>query len=162
MKINKYKLNEIKSMIIDEDKLGNNVKETNKKVFNEAPALMTNYGTSHSRNILNEMARLNKKDDSQSPFPGNNYKIWVQGDNSSHKPPHMHIYYPKDGWEIKVFIGNGQLWQVVSYGNRGKRDMFSDIIRKVQQWFLLDTRMPGRFGTNQEAALHEWDACNDD
>ena len=31
MKINKYKLNEIKSMIIDEDKLGNNVKETIKR-----------------------------------------------------------------------------------------------------------------------------------
>jgi hypothetical protein len=114
------------------------------------------------RNVLNEMARLNKKDGSQSPFPSNKYKLWVQGENSPHKPPHMHVYYPQDGWEIKVFIENGELWQIVSYGNRGRRDTFEDVIKMVKEWFTLPTSMPGRVGTNKDAAENEWDACNDD
>ena len=113
-------------------------------------------------NILNEMARLNKKDGFQSPFPSNKYRIWVQGDNSPHKPPHMHIYFPQGGWEIKVFIETGELWKVVNPGNRGKNDAFVDVIRLVKEWFTLPTTMPGRVGTNQEAAINEWDACNDD
>lgn len=32
----------------------------------------------------------------------------------------------------------------------------------VQEWFKMDTRMPGRVGTNLEAAMNEWEACNDD
>lgn len=114
------------------------------------------------RELLNEMARLNKKDGSQSPFPSNKYKIWVQGDNSPHKPAHMHIWYPQDGWQIKVFIANGELWEVVSHGNRGEKDGFVDVIKMVKEWFAMPTTMPGRVGTNQEAAQYEWEACNDD
>ena len=113
------------------------------------------------REPLLEMARLNKKDGSKSPFPSNKYRLWVQGDNSAHKPPHMHISYSQDGWEIKVYIETGELWQVVSFGNRGRTDRFEDIIKLVKEWFPLTTTMPGRIGTNQEAAINEWDACND-
>lgn len=140
---------------LTESELTGLIHNTLKTVMNEV-INDSNYG----RNILNEMARLNKKDDSLSPFPYNKYQLWVQGDNSPHKPPHMHINYPQEGWEIKVFIESGDLLQVVSYGKRGKMDSFSDIIKMVKEWFKLETKMPGRIGTNQEAALHEWDACN--
>lgn len=140
---------------LTESELTGLIHNTLKTVMNEVID-----GSNYGRNILNEMARLNKKDDSLSPFPYNKYQLWVQGDNSPHKPPHMHINYPQEGWEIKVFIESGDLWQVVSYGKREKMDSFSDIIKMVKEWFKLETKMPGRIGTNQEAALHEWDACN--
>ena len=152
-----------KIVTISEDNFKKTIKESIEMIPNEEPMLELNCdNVSYGRNIINEIARLNKQDDSQSPFPRNKYKIWVQGDNSPHKPPHMHIYFPQDEWEIKVEINNGQLCQVVSYGNRGRKDRFLDIIKKVQDWFQMETRMPGRIGTNQETALYEWDACNDD
>ena len=144
---------------ISEEQIQEIVKKTVKKLLNENLGIMLNQD---GRNTINEMARLNKRDGSQSPFPSNKYKIWVQGDNSPHKPAHMHISYPQDGWEIKVFIQNGELWEAVRLGNRGKTDAFVDIVKMVKEWFRLPTTMPGRVGTNQEAAFNEWDACNDD
>lgn len=144
----------IKKVIrLTEEQLREIVKETAMQVIEKE---------SCGRNILNEMARLNKKDGSQSPFPANKYRIWVQGDNSPNKPAHMHIYYPQDGWEIKVFIETGELWDVINPGNRGQKDEFIDVIKLVKKWFAMPTTMPGRVGTNQEAAKYEWDACNDD
>jgi hypothetical protein len=149
---------------LTEDELEDVVKESFKRVHDEyAVALNDENGNrTIGRNIINEMARLNKKDGPQSPFPSDKYKIWVQGDNSPHKPPHMHINYPQEGWQIKVYIENGELWSVVSYGNRGRNDTFSDVINWVKKWFEMPTTMPGRVGTNQQAALNEWDACNND
>ena len=140
---------------ISTEKLVQTISESIKKVLNESM-------TYNQKVPLNEMARLNKKDGSDSPFPSNKYKIWVQGESSPHKVGHIHIMYPQEGWQIKVFIEDGQLWQVVNPGKRGMSDTFSDVIRNVQTWFQLPTKMPGRFGTNQEAARDEWDACNDD
>ena len=149
-------------IIISESKLNEIVDASIKKVLNDTTVICSNHHDTLGRNILNEMARLNKKDDTRSPFPSNKYKLWVQGDNSPHKPPHMHVSYPQEGWQIKVFIENGELWQVVSFGNRGRTDSFSDIVKMVKEWFTLPTTMPGRVGTNQNAAENEWDACNDD
>ena len=148
-------------LTLTEHTLREMVKEGIDKVLKDESALQANR-VSDSRNIINEMARLNKKDDSLSPFPYNKFRIWVRGENSPHKLPHIHISYPQEGWEIKVDIAHGQLWQVVAYGNRGRKDAFSDIIEMVQEWFKMDTQMPGRVGTNREAAMNEWEACNDD
>lgn len=150
---------EKKVIRINEADLRNIVKESVEQALNDADIMPTQNG---GRNILNEMARLNKKDGSNSPFPSNKYKIWVQGDNSPHKPAHMHISYPQEEWQIKVYIESGQLWQIVNPGKRGANDSFSDVIRQVQKWFKLPTTMPGRVGTNQDAALNEWEACNDE
>jgi hypothetical protein len=150
---------------INELQLREVVKKSVKRVLDENNVIVLNcdYRTNNvGRNIIYEMARLNKKDGSQSPFPSNKYKLWVQGDNSPHKPPHMHVYFPQDGWQIKVYIEDGELCDVVSYGNRGRSDKFIDVIKMVKEWFLLPTTMPGRIGTNQQAAANELDACNDD
>ena len=47
----------------------------------------------------------------------------------------MHVYFPQDGWQIKVYIEDGELWDVVSYGNRGGSDKFIDVIKMVKEWF---------------------------
>lgn len=103
---------------LNEQQLKKVVKESVERVLEESAVLVLNndYKADNSvgRNVITEMARLNKKDGSQSPFPSNKYKVWVQGDNSPHKPPHMHVFFPQDGWQIKVFIENGELWDVVS------------------------------------------------
>ena len=112
--------------------------------------------------VKNETARLNKRDGVQSLFPFDKYKVWVQRDDLPCSLANMHVYHLQDGWEIKVFIQNGDLWQVVNYGNRNKDDGFVDIVMMVKDWFRLSTLMPERVGTNQEAAQYEWDACNDD
>ncbi|MGM9747081.1 MAG: hypothetical protein ACI30H_08995 [Paludibacteraceae bacterium] len=73
---------------------------------------------------------------------------------------HMHISNLQEGWGIKVYIETGELWNVVYFGRRKRRDNFQDIIKLVKLWFSKPTQMPGRIGTNQNAALNEWEACN--
>ena len=115
---------------------------------------------SERKTMIAEMAKINLKDGGDSEFPSNAYRVWVQGDNSPHKPPHMHIKSIQEGWIIRVLLETGKLWSVEAYGNRGENDMFVDVIKKVNTWFKKPTLMPGRIGTNQEAALNEWEACN--
>ena len=109
---------------------------------------------------LFEMAKLNQKDDGMSEFPPNLYRVWVQGEGSPHKPPHIHIKNLQEGWEIRVFIETGKLWSVVRYGKRNRRKGFADVIKRVETWFAKPTKMSGRVGTNQDAAINEWEACN--
>lgn len=109
---------------------------------------------------INEMPKLNFKDSMQSEFPPNAYRIWVQGDNSSHKPAYIHINSFLEGWTIRILIESGELCSVVNYGKRVRNDQFADIVKLVKLWFSKPTCMPGRVGTNQEAALNEWEACN--
>lgn len=118
-----------------------------------------NTGNTDTSTLL-EMAKLNIHESYGSEFPYNAYRIWVQGENSPHKPPHMHIANTQEGWEIKVYINTGELWSVSRYGNRKERDKFTDIINKVKSWFKKPTSMPRRSGTNQEAAMDELEACN--
>lgn len=110
-----------------------------------------------------EISKLNLRDDEMSIFPANRYKIWVHGDNSTHKPPHLHIIDKHDGWEIKYFIENGEIWEIVNSGNVSTKNSnaFNSITKKMKEWFSLSTKMPGRIGTNQETALNEWTACNE-
>ncbi len=109
---------------------------------------------------LLEMAKLNLKDDGKSEFPSNAYRIWVQGDGSAHKPPHLHISSTSEDFEIKVYITTGKLWQVIRCGKRKRTDKFTDVLSKLQDWFKKPTLMPGRTGTNYDAALNEYEACN--
>lgn len=143
---------------ISKGQLNNIIKESVDLALNENAAIDLNHD--EGPQPLAEMAKLNLKDNGSSEFPSNAYRVWVQGDNSPHKPAHMHIRSNQDGWEIKVYIENGELWQVENYGRRNRRDTFSDIIKLVKSWFGKPTCMPGRVGTNQEAAMNEWEACN--
>lgn len=117
-----------------------------------------------NKQILNiepifEMAKLNLKDGSKSEFPSNAYRIWVQGDGSANKPPHLHIRSSSEGYEIKVYIETCTLWEVINQGKHNNKD-FSDVLKMLAVWFKKKTLMPGRNGTNFEAALNEYEACN--
>ena len=107
-----------------------------------------------------EMAKLNIKDGSQSEFPSNAYCIWVQGEDAPFLPPHIHLKDKQEGYEIKLLISDASLFGVDNYGIRDEANLFGDVVTKAKKWFAQETLMPGRVGTNQEAALYEWEACN--
>jgi len=119
-------------------------------------------GKGRQNHLLVEMAKLNLKDGGKSEFPSNSFRVWVQGENSPNKPPHIHISNTQEGYEIKLLISDASLFGVNNYGNRNRSDTFNDVIKKAIKWYAEPTLMPGRVGTNQETALYEWEACNAD
>jgi len=113
------------------------------------------------RQIINEMAKLNIKDGGMSCFPPNAYRVIVQGDNSYKKPPHIHISSVQEGFNIRVYIENGELMSVESYGKRKRSDNFSDILKKVKLWFSQPSTLFKEY-TNKEVASILWTANNKD
>lgn len=113
------------------------------------------------REPLLEMAKLNMKDSGTSLFPSNAYNIIVQGDNSPHKPPHIHVISKQEGYNIRVLIASGELWKVENYGRRGKRDTFQDVIANIKKWLSLPSNIPMAKGdTNQVFAMGLWELNN--
>lgn len=115
----------------------------------------------NQRQPLLEMAKLNMKDGGNSLFPANAYNVIVQGDNSPHKPPHIHVISKQEGYNIKILINSGELWQVVNYGKRNRGDMFVDVVKNIKQWLKETSNVPMAKGdTNQVFALGLWELNN--
>lgn len=113
------------------------------------------------RKPLLEMAKLNMKDGGNSLFPSNAYSIIVQGDNSPHKPPHIHVISKQEGYNIKILIESGDLWQVVSYGKRNRSDAFADVVKNIKYWLKEISNVPMAKGdTNQVFAMGLWELNN--
>lgn len=135
------------------DKIDKIIKESIRKTVNE---ILNDY-----REPLMEMAKINLKDDGTSLFPSNAYNIIVQGDNSPHKPPHIHVISKQEGFNIKILINSGELWQVENYGKRKRNDNFSDIVSKIKEWLSLPSNVPMAKGdTNQAFAMGLWELNN--
>ena len=113
---------------------------------------------SDCREPIMEMAKINLKDGGTSLFPSNAYNIIVQGDNSPHKLPHIHVISKQEGFDIKILIKSGELWQVENYGGRKR---FSDIVYKIKEWLSLPSNIPMAKGdTNQVFAMGLWELNN--
>lgn len=113
------------------------------------------------REPLNEIAKLNMKDSDNSLFPSNDYDVIVRGDNSPHKPPHIYVMSKQEGYNIKILIENGELWQVISYGRRGKTDNFTDVVKDIKEWLSQPSNVPMAKGdTNQIFAMNLWELNN--
>lgn len=113
------------------------------------------------RNPSLEMAKLNMKDGGNSLFPSNTYNIIVQGDDSSQNPPHIHVISKQEGYNIKILIENGDLWQVVSYGKRNRSDTFTDAVKNIKYWLKEISNIPMAKGdTNQVFAMGLWELNN--
>ena len=137
----------------DMTKIDKIIKEAINKVINEEIVVY--------REPLLEMAKLNMKDDGKSLFPSNAYNIIVQGDNSPNKPPHIHIISKQEGYNIKVLIETGELWQIVNLGRRRKTDSFSDVIKNIKEWLQQPSNVPMAKGdTNQVFAMGLWELNN--
>ena len=114
--------------------------------------------------MLHEMAKLNLREDSNSKFPSDKYRIWVQTDTSLSKVPYVYISSQKDNWELKVHIETCEIIGVINKGDKESDNpkQFQEEIEKLKQWFTLQTTMPGRIGSNKDSAFNEWIACNEE
>ena len=131
------------------------------RIISEVVSKVLNEKVQTFREPLNEMAKLNMKDSGKSLFPSNAYDIIVQGDNSPHKPPHIHVMSKQEGYNIKILIENGELWKVVSYGRRGKTDNFTDVVKDIKEWLSQPSNVPMAKGdTNQIFAMNLWELNN--
>lgn len=106
-----------------------------------------------------EKAILNLKDTSLSEFPNYEFNIWVQRDESVEY--NLHIYSSAEDFELVVEIKTGVVREVIRYGTRMHEDKFTDVKTKLKDWLNRPTLMPGRTGTNYDAAVNEYDACNE-
>lgn len=135
------------------------LRETIRSVMRqEASSLMPLNNPIPQRNPLNEMARINVKDNGKI-FPYNAYEVYVYGND--HNPPHIHVISKQEGYDIRISIESGDLVSVESLGNRGQNSSFSDVVKKAKAWFKQTSNVPGFSGkTNQEVALGMWVTMN--
>ena len=106
-----------------------------------------------------EMAQINTEDSSQSKFPWSKYKLCIYGND--HGPAHFHIISKQDRWDIRVHAITGELVSVKRYGNRGKKDQFTDIIKLAKAWLddsCEDSDFEGK--PNKHMVRIHWNANN--
>lgn len=116
---------------------------------------LENFGIS----MVVEMAQINTKDDSNSYFPYNKYKICIYGDD--HIPAHFHIISKQEGFDIRINCVSGELVSVKKYGKRKKDSHFMDIIKDVKKW--LDEPTPNKLYPgidNRDVVKIHWNANN--
>lgn len=65
-------------------------------------------------------------------FPEDKYKLQVRSCDST--PPHFHVISKEDGYDIRLLASTGELLYVDQYGRRGKKDNFSDVVKKAKEW----------------------------
>lgn len=124
----------------------------------EAPSMIALNKPIPQRKSLNEMARVNVRDNGKL-FPFNAYKVEVYG--KEHNPPHMHVISLQEGYDIRISIDTGDLVSVKSYGNRSEGNLFKDVVKKAKKWLQQANNMPGSTGnTNQQVATMMWYSMN--
>ena len=98
----------------------------------------------------------------QNLFPRWEYHVTVYSGCSI--PPHFYITSLKEGYEIKLFIKNGELYQVEHYGSRDRSDNFSDVVEKAKRWLRRKPafKLARPLGTNKNALKLAWKAANSD
>lgn len=127
------------------------------KKINEMPDSTLNAG------MVMEMAHINNKDGGNSPMNPDVYKVDVRSDEGDHRPPHIHIMHKANGWEVKVYISNGELYQVEKYGNRKRTDKFADVVKLAKEWLPMQSTLFGMTDKkNYETALIQWRVLNPD
>ena len=138
-----------KQIKITEDKLVQIVKDT----INEYQSHAIN--ERDNREILNEMARLNKKETGKCVFPYNRWevKIW----SFDHNPPHFHIKC--DGWNVSFVIDDGNVLEVLSEGSDSR--VYDYMTANVSEWLSSKCFAQPKL-TNRENAQLIWEQLHDD
>lgn len=105
--------------------------------------------------MINEMARINKKETGRCLFPYNTWelKIW----SNDHTPPHFHIIC--DGWNVSYKIEDGNMLQIEG---KGKNDSILDYMEQhVKEWLSTKCFVQPKL-TNQENAMLQWEQLHDE
>lgn len=105
------------------------------------------------REMLVEMARINKNETGNSIFPFDKWevKIW----SNDHNPPHFHIIC--DAWNVSFTINDGEV--IESKGN-GNKQIFDYMVNNVNKWLLSKCASQPKL-TNQENAMLVWEQLHE-
>lgn len=106
----------------------------------------------YPQSLLNEMARINKKE-FYGFFPYNKFelKIW----SNDHNPPHFHVF--SDGWDIIVGIEDGEILRVNAQGKSSK--IYKYIEDNIKDWLDSECIVTPKL-TNRENAMSVWEQIN--
>jgi hypothetical protein len=104
----------------------------------------------------NNISKMNIDDDENSPFSANNFNVFVQGDNiTGYKMPYFQVQSYIEKFHIKLSILDGKLIDIINYGNRRKKDRFTDIEERAQKWLSLKSEDNSNW-TNQKECIEAW------
>lgn len=105
--------------------------------------------------MINEMARINKKETGRCLFP---YNIWeLKILSNDHTPPHFHIIC--EGWNVSYKIEDGSILQIEGKGKNGQ--IFDYMQRHVKEWLSTKCFAQPKL-TNQENAMLQWEQLHDE
>lgn len=125
------------------------VSEVKNNIFNE-------------NDTLNEMASINLKDGSKSPFDYRKFKVDVLN-KEGNKEPHFHVISKSEGFNIRIKISDGELLSVKNYGKRNKNDKFTDIVKLAKEWIQQESSISVLSKiTNQQFAYVQFFIMNPD
>ncbi len=103
---------------------------------------------------INEMARINMKENDRCIFPYNKWeiKIW----SNDHTPPHFHII--ADGWNVSFRIDDGKLLKIESEGS--KDSVYEYMTHNVKEWLESPSAILPQI-TNRQNATAQWEQIHD-
>lgn len=113
-----------------------------------------NHSTILNMNPIVEMARLNKREIGNVPFPYNKFDIRIW--SNDHNPPHFHVI--AEGWDISFLIENGEEYRVNTHSNDSK--IYSYIVKNIKPWLQMKN-FKHSYMTNQEYAMEVWEDENE-
>ena len=141
------------------DKIDRIIRESIRKVLEEATITTTRPITKtktvyKTHDEINEMARINKKENGKCIFPYNSWelKIW----SNDHNPPHFHIIC--DGWNVSFTIEDGELLQIEGRG--ANASTFEYMKNNVKEWLSSNCFAQPKL-TNKENATLQWEQLHD-
>lgn len=108
-----------------------------------------NHSTVLNMDPIIEMARLNKKEIGDVPFPFNKFDIRIW--SNDHNPPHFHVV--SEGWDISFLINNGEEYRVNKRTTDSKP--YSYIKKNVKPWLSMKSSVNNKL-TNKEVAELIW------
>ena len=95
-------------------------------------------------------------------FPEEKYKLQVRNCDST--LPHFHVISKEEGYDIRLLASTGELLTIDRYGRRGKKDNFSDIVKKAKEWLSQKPAHPkaaAASATNKEHIEFVWEINHD-
>ncbi len=106
------------------------------------------------KDMIIEMARINKKETGKCIFPFNSWelKIW----SNDHNPPHFHILC--EGWNVSFKIDDGEVLQIEGKG--GNSSIFEYMVNNVNEWLSSRCFAQPKL-TNKENAILQWEQLHD-
>jgi len=139
-----------KPIYLSESKLKEIVKNSIKKVVNENLAISLNNYEYPENSELDEMVRINKKENGKGVFPFDAWelKIW----SNDHEPAHFHIL--KDGWNVSFTIQDGKMLKIDSSGE--KQAIFEYMVKNVPTWLESQCAVQPKLSNKENASL-QWE-----